>query len=67
MTGLQIEYTNYVRKNATIDGLLQAMLHHIVDNDVEAIHQTFQRIHQLDPIGTNDLKKEVDKLSEVEE
>lgn len=62
MTGLQIEYTAYVRKNATIDGLLQAMLHHIVDNDVEAIHQTFQRIHQLDPIGTDRLKNEVKKL-----
>lgn len=67
MTALQIEYTKYVRKNAEIDGLLQAMLHGIVYNDVETIHNTFQRIHELDPIGSDGLKKEVDKLSTVEE
>lgn len=67
MTALQIEYTKYVRKNAEIDGLLQAMLYHIVENDVEAIHNTFQRIHELDPIGSDGLKKEVEKLSTVEE
>lgn len=67
MTALQIEYTAYVRKIATIDGLLQAMLYHIVDNNVEAIHDTFEYIRNLDPIGSDGLKKEVDKLSTVEE
>lgn len=67
MTALQIEYTAYVRKIATIDGLLQAMLYHIVDNNVEAINDTFEYIRKLDPIGSSGLEKEVKKLSTVEE
>lgn len=67
MTALQIEYTAYVRKIATIDGLLQGMLYHIVDNNVEAIHDTFEYIHELDPIGSAGLMNEVKKLSSVEE
>jgi 5-carboxymethyl-2-hydroxymuconate isomerase len=67
MTALQIEYTKYVRKIAYIDGLLQAMLHHIVENDVESIHNIAKKIHELDPIGSGDLMNEVKKLSTVEE
>lgn len=67
MTALQIEYTKYLRKIATIDGLLQAMLHCIVYNNVESIPNIAQRIHELDPIGSDGLKKEVNKLSTIEE
>lgn len=67
MTALQIEYTKYVRKNATIDGLLQAMLHGIVYNDVETIYNIAEHIEKLDPIGSAALMSEVKKLSSVEE
>lgn len=67
MTALQLEYTKYLRKIATIDGLLQAMLHGIVYNDVETIHNIAQHIEKLDPIGSDALIKEVNKLSTVEE
>ena len=67
MTALQIEYTKYVRKNAEIDGLLQAMLHGIVYNDVETINNIAQHIEKLDPVGSAALMNEVNKLSSVEE
>lgn len=67
MTALQIEYTKYLRKIATIDGLLQGMLHGIVYNDLETIHNIAQRIQELDPDGSAALMNEVNELSTVEE
>lgn len=56
MTPLQIEYIKYVRKIATIDGLLQSMQYHIVEKDDEAIKDTIEALHKLDPGQANKFK-----------
>lgn len=48
MTPLQIEYIKYVRKIATIDGLLQAMLHHLAYYDEEGIKACIDELYKLD-------------------
>lgn len=49
MTELQRAYIKYVRKIATIDGLLQAMLRHLVDYDEEGIKACIDALYKLDP------------------
>lgn len=53
MTPLQTEYIKYVRKIATIDGLLQSMLYHIVEKDDEAIKDSIEALYKLDPGQAN--------------
>ena len=56
MTPLQTEYIKYVRKIATIDGLLQSMLHHIVEKDDEAIKNCIEALYKLDHDQANKFK-----------
>ena len=56
MTPLQIEYIKYVREISTIDGLLQAMLHHLVDYDEEGIKACIDALYELDPDQANKFK-----------
>lgn len=56
MTELQKEYTKYVRRIATIDGLLQFMLYHIVEKDDEAIKDCIEALYKLDPGQANKFK-----------
>ena len=53
MTPLQTEYIKYVRKIATIDGLLQSMIYHIVEQDDEGIKDGIEALSKLDPDQAN--------------
>lgn len=58
MTELQQEYIRYVRVIACIDGLLQAMLYHLIDEDdgEEGIKGCIEALHELDPGQANKFK-----------
>lgn len=61
MTELQKEYIRYVREIAHIDGLLQAMLHHISENDTEAIKNCIYNLREYDPGQANTFKTIIEK------
>jgi hypothetical protein len=48
MTPLQKEYIQYVRKIAYIDGLLQSMLSHIAENNIDVIKECLKYLNDVD-------------------
>jgi hypothetical protein len=56
MTPMQTEYIKYVLKIATIYGLLQSMLYHIVEQEDEGIKDCIEALYKLDPGQANKFK-----------
>lgn len=61
MTPLQTEYIKYIRKIATIDGLLQSMLSHICDDNEDGIKSCVKALYKLDPGQANKFKELIRK------
>lgn len=63
MTELQQEYIRYVREIACIDGLLQAMRYHFIDEDdgEEGIKACIEALYELDPGQANKFKEIIKK------